>query len=351
MRYVRAALAGLAIACFRGDLPALPATTPFAPAAGAASGWLVHTTPTGLTCPDGEPAEMVLVHPEQGTGAIPVTVVFHSGAFDYVLEPDPEAPLAGLHYASPDRLTAAFAARQIHATLGMFPPPVELEEHTGQLAAALTGAGSAVLLPPNCWGDLWASRSGQTDSDVPADFFRREGRTAAEWAVGALLDGVFADEIGASLPVQLDPRRVYAVGLGTGGRAVMELLRIDRNLDGAPDLDLAGVLLDSSPDDLRPWVDDPGGDLGRARGIARIHPDGDVGRGSVWQAPWLPPTLVYVYSSVDPVWPAHVHDAALARLESHPGAFVLDAATEWHVQSDGALGPSRTTELVDALMR
>lgn len=341
-----------AIGCFRGELPTLPrGAVEFTPEGGGPTGFTVHTTTVGLTCPDGELAKLLVVRSDEAPeGPVPVAVVFHSAAFDYVLAPDPEEPLSGLHHAAPGRLDAVFALRHAHATLGMFPDLVEGELHTGSLVTAWLEAGVPVVLPTNCWGDLWGARTGGSSSDFSADFFRREGQTAAEWTVAALRDGRFADRIGASIPFVADPDRIYAVGLGAGGRAVMEVLAIDRDEDGESDLPFAGILLDSSPDDLRAWVDDPGHDLARARGIARIFPDGNVARGSVWGASSLPERIVYLYSSLDPHWPATVHDAAVGRLRTDPVAMVLDLVTESHVVSNGAASSDVVREAIDHLL-
>ncbi len=331
--------------CFVDDpLPIPDDARRFTPEASGPEGWLVRDTEVDLRCPDGALTRLTLVYPEASPEPRAVAVLFHAGAFDYVLDPDPAAPLAGPHFAAPPRLSLAWALRQVYATLGMHPILDARERQTGALPAALADEGIAMLLPANCWGDLWGARSGGSDSVVEADFFRREGRTVAEWAVEALLDEDFADLVGLSLPFAVDPDRVFLVGLGSGGRGVLEVVA-----GGARP---PAILLDSSPDDLQIYLDAPVAAAAERQGLARIFrdPPAGIARGAVHEAPWLPEHVVYAYSVEDPVVPAELHDRAVERLDDQPGAIVLAAESPVHVQLNGA-NPDLTAQAVVQLAK
>ena len=329
-------MVAMATACVVGPPPSdSEGALPFRPAAGGPDAWIVTSFEVDLICPDDERARFVAVHPEAPEGPLPTALVFHSGAFDHVLAPDPLRPLDGPHRADPSRLEAAWAIRHVHATLGMFPSQVPGEVHDGSLPGALAREGVALLLPTNCWGDLWGARSGGNDSDVAADYFRREGRAAAELAYRSLIDPATAGALGVSLPFEAEADSILAVGLGEGARAIPELLSIDRDADGEPDLPLEAALLDSAPDDLAPWLQSPTLYAEEAQGVQRIFPAAAaIERGSLGAAASLPPRTVYVWASDGPVWPAGMHASALDRLQGEAGAEVIDAPGA-HVATNG----------------
>lgn len=311
-------------ACWKDDYAEIPPDVlRFEPPVDAPDGWLVAPFDVNLECPDDTTTRFYLLYPEEAAASgtpLPMAVLYHSGSFDFVFAPDPADPLTGTHFASPSRLTSEFAVRQVFTTLGMYPAQIETELHEGLLPTVLAENGVAVMLPANCWGDLWGNKSGGADNDFPSDFYFRQGRAAAEWAYKFAVDETFRLAFGVELPVVADPSQVYVVGLGEGGRAVAELLSIDNDADGVPDYPVAGALVDSSPDDLRVVFDDPGLYASTVEGLLRMFPGG-VDRttsGSLWAAP-LPARIGYVHSVQDTAWPDAVHLAAAARIEAAGG--------------------------------
>lgn len=347
----------VSIACWKEQYAALPSgVLPFRPSAGGPEGWNVAALTLPLTCPDEQPAQLFVLSPADASTAdpLPVALLLHSGSFDYVIAPlaGPDAVyLEGTHFAEPSRLTGAWAANQVYTMLGMRPgdDPESPEQHDGSLPAALVAAGIAVVMPANCWGDLWADQATQQSNDFASDFFVRDGRTSAEWAYSSLLDPAFADALDIVWPFTPDPAETYLIGLGEGGRGVAELLSaVDENGDRLYQPD--GVAVDSSPDDLRVFYADPGVYADVVEGLTRIFfdPAGPeaADAGSMWSAP-LAPKTAYFYSSADPTWPSVLQDAAVSRLDAGT-PWVLDAGQELHVLSNGNV-PGLGADLVTYL--
>ena len=82
-------------ACWKLDNPVVDTgRVAFSPVVGGPDNWFVESFDMSLTCPDGSAARFWLVYPEQAdyrahpsVGSIPTAVVFHSGAFDWVIAP------------------------------------------------------------------------------------------------------------------------------------------------------------------------------------------------------------------------------------------------------------------------
>ncbi len=347
-------LALVASGCWKDELAEIPPDVlQFQPEVEAPLGWLVEPVEVNLECPDGEKTRFYLMYPEDSAGQVlPVALLLHSGSWDFVFAPDPQDPLTGTHFADPSRLTSEWAVRQVFATLGMYPEQDDVESHQGLLPTALAEEGVAVMLPANCWGDLWANKRGGADNDFAQDFFFREGRAAVEWGYRFLVDPLFADAFDVVLPIEGDPTQMYAIGLGEGARGVLELAAIDNDADGQSDYPLAGALLDSAPDDLRLYLNDPGLYASTVEGLGRLYPSGpDATRtGSVWGHPSLPPRVGYVYSSSDPTQPVEIHAGAVDRLGSSPTAWVLDADRPDHVLLNGGNDISLAREAVQFLL-
>lgn len=317
--------AALLSGCWNLEAPELPGgVVDFDPEAGAPEGWVVSTIEVPIQCPDGVDTRFYVVYPDEiPAEPMPAVILFHSGTFDYQTEATAEDPLAGRAFQKDGtRLASSWAFRQAFATLGMFPDQDDTERHEGMLISAFAEQGVVTVLPANCWGDWWHNRSGLAPNDFAVDFFERNGRTAAEWALQAAIDPAFASEQRIDLPVTIDPTRVYGMGLGEGARAVSELLAVD--VDGTPgpdhDGDFAGIALDSATDDLRAYYNNPAQYANVITGLDRLFPGGaaTTEKGSLYSytsIPLLPPTVVYVYSTVDTRIPNGAHDAALTRLE------------------------------------
>ena len=134
------------------------------------------------------------------------------------------------------------------------------EKSNGALTAALADAGFIQLYPINCWGDYWHNDpdlynnaeniaeqldSGQQDV-VDVTRFSRQGLTMAKRIVDILQEPAIADEEGFEIPTNYNTTQIHWVGLGDGGRAIIELL-----LQGET---AQGILFDSTPMDLQPYV-------------------------------------------------------------------------------------------------
>lgn len=334
MRALSALPLMLAAGCWKATYAEIPPDVlRFEPPVEAPRDWLLAPFEVGLECPDGANTRFHVLYPESATPdgePMPAAVLYHSGAFDFVYAPKHGDPLSGTHFASPSRLGSEFAVRQVFATLGMYPDLYDVDRNDGLLAAALAEAGVAVMLPANCWGDLWGNETGGPDNDFPQDLFDRQGRAAAEWALRFLVDPLFASAFDLELPIAVDPTQVYALGLGEGGRAVAEVLSIDNDEDGVPDYELAGALVDSPPDDLRVFFDDAGLYGSTVEGLLRVFPDGPdaTASGSMWAAP-LPERVAYVYPGVETLYPDAVHDAGAAAVAA-AGGWVYESPTPGH---------------------
>jgi hypothetical protein len=332
------ALALLLSGCWKLELGGIADNVlEFEPAAGAPPGWLVESVDASLDCPDGSTAAFYVVYPpDAGDEPLPVAVLYHAGAFDFVLAPDAEDPLAGTHFSEPSRLDGTWALRQVFVTLGMYPDPDPLAVNTGLLPALLAENGVAMVIPTNCWGDMWHNRPGFAENQFSSDFFLREGRAAAEWSYRAAVDPLFADALSIELPFTPDVNQVYVIGLGEGGRAVGELLALDSDDDGTPDFKPAGALVDAWGDDLRVYFADPTLYGNRVAGLSRIFPGGasETVSGSLFDAP-LPDRFGYVYSTADAEVPNVTHDAVLDRLAGRPEAWVHRDDGQIHVQLNG----------------
>lgn len=344
---------GALAACWKTEFAALPSgALDFLPAAGGPEGWQVSTFPSDLSCPDDSDPDYVFVHPqgEATAGPMPVAVVFHSGAFDFVLAPVSTDPLTGAHFAEPGRLDAEFSTRQIFATLGMTPDPTGTEVHDGSLVAGLAERGVATLFAPNCWGDLWHNARTATPNAFTSDYFFREGRTAAEWSFRMAADPLFRTLLDVEFPVTTDPSRVYAIGLGEGARAVGELLVVDIDRDGDADLRPTAILVDSPSDDLGVIFQDPT-DFGNAiNGLLRIFPQAEVDAdvGALWSSS-LPSAVGLVYAPEDEAIPPGANAPLLEVLANHPGAWIRAVDGSGHIWLDGA-DSALTDEALDWLV-
>lgn len=309
---------------------------------------LVTSFDAGMDCPDGSAATFFAVYRQQQSGPSPVALVFHSGAFDYVLDPDEDQPLAGEHYYLDSRLTRSWAVSKIWETLGMLYPRTldDSELNLGALPAALTDAGVVQLYPGNCWGDLWHNEPGVVDNDG-AEGFSRAGRQMALNMIEIMLDASAAQKVGFNLPVTLDTSQILLIGLGDGGRAVTEVL-----LSGeAPPV--AGVLLDHSPDYLDAYTEQADVFAEEIEGLTRIFGETQVQDLSAFSLAAIDPEdrpdrLAYLWSSQDPRIPADAAGVSAAVLEADGTGWVHDTGARAHVATNGDL--STATAVVDYLL-
>lgn len=322
--------------CWKIDATVLAEeTVPLNPAVGAPDGWVVEGFETELLCPDKEPARFYMVFPEEArrvsedepSPALPVAILFHSGSFDYVLQPEAANPIAQTSFqqsvGAEKRLTSAWSFTRIFATLGLYPNYDPVEVHAGTLPAALAEKGIAMMLPGNCWGDLWHNRSSLVDNNYEADFFFRNGRTMAEFSWKYLTEE-FPPGNPLELPIEIDTERIYLVGLGEGSRAVTELLNITDTVDGEtvfPYRSAAAAVVDSPIDDLTPfYVNDSEAFISIRSGLNRIFVGGEavVGNGTLANIPnpAFPNRMALLFSEVDSRIPAGGLTAAIDRMNT-----------------------------------
>ena len=325
-----------AVGCIKppGDLTALDfSEVPFENAYLTVDDAVVSAFDTDLTCPDGQPARVFAVY-RTGTDAnAPIAIVLHSGAFDYVTDPDVTGYLDGTHYQGTSRLSREWSIGKVAETLGM--PGVDVdpsEENLGALPAALTEADFVQLYPGNCWGDLWHNEEGYQDGPASVEGFDRNGRTFAYWMVKAIFEPNFRGEQGIDLSGAgaIDANQIFYIGLGDGGRGVAELL-------SHPDVPKpAGLLVDSSPDLLSPYFDDPVLWADEITGITRIFGEDNIANIDAWSlaatpAASLPDRVGFVWSDVDPRQPLATAAATAEVLTAQPGAWVANTHEPTHV--------------------
>jgi hypothetical protein len=364
------AIPALLAGCWKLDVTEMDGSVvAFTPDVGAPEGWVVESFDMELTCPDGDKSRFYLVYPTEAADApvgarpaLPLAILFHSGAFDYVFLPTADEPIDGQSYqeslrdGATNRLTSRWGVTQAFTTLGLYPNYNANEIHAGTLPAALATKGIAVMIPVNCWGDYWHNRSSLAENNFDADFFFRNGRTAAEFA-WLHATTTFPPSNPVELPIDIDTERVYLVGLGEGARAVSELLstRVLTDETPAPFAYVpAAVVFDSPVDDLRPYLlDGASADYAAIRsGLSRIFPGSlsDDGRnnvmpGSLAWAPLnnIPDRTGWITSANDSYIPEEANDLALTRLEERAPEELwrYEAVAPAHVVSNGDVGVAK----------
>lgn len=300
---------------------------------------------TDLVCPDGEPARLLAVYRTDIEEPQPVAIVLHSGPFDYLETTDTEAgeaPEPATPWRVESRLTRSWSIAKVWETLGISPSPVDPGEvHLGALPAALTNAGVIQLYPANCWGDLWhgdaTDANGGEAPEAEDDALVRDGLTAAAWTIRYLYEGDFAATIDFNVPAT-DSSQLYLIGMGEGGRGVGELL----SLPNLPPI--SGVLVDSTPDRLDPWLAEPLTWPDEVAAIEDIYGDTDpavvdgASLGALSAAGLLPERVGYVWSSIDPQVPVGATAPTAERIAADlPSALVLDTGARTHIQLNGDL--------------
>ncbi len=364
MRAIALTIALSLSGCWKTDVEHLSEDiVPLNPEVGAPDGWIIERFEMPLACPNKQPASFYLVYPEDAVvvedepvSSLPLAIVFHSGAFDFIFAPVADDVTAGTSYqqtqGASKRLTLEWTAERIFTTLGLYPNYDPVELHAGALPAALAAKGIAMMLPGNCWGDLWHNRQALAENNRSADLFARDGRTAAEFAfLHATTE--FPSGNPVQLPIAVDLERIYLIGLGEGSRAVSELMSISyESEDGGttfPYRDVAGVVVDSPVDDLRPFYAEgaPEAFLTVRSGLNRIFRDGvdSLMDGSIANIPpqSMPRRFGMLYSANDTRIPAGANDAALTRLrgESSDDIWIHESIEPEHVISNSAVDLSK----------
>lgn len=326
---------------------------PWQPDPAAPEGWIVERVASGVRCPDGADAPLFVVAPnavdprvDPAAPLLPVALIFTSGAFDYVIDlPDQGSALTGTTWAEseggPARLGVRWAADRAFEALGLVDNADPVEVHTGRLPAALAQKGIASVVVGNCWGDLWHNRAGLADNLYAFDGFVRDGRTLAEFAY-RYVAAPFPPGNPVVLPVRADPSRIAMIGLGSGSRAIAELLRL-RDTRDAFQYRPAAIVADSPEDDLGVYYDPSiiTQVAGVRTGIDRIHPGGlaETTSGALATIPPanLPPRVGLVSSSSDPLPRPGTNDALRAAVETWAGVelWTFTTPAPAHVLSNG----------------
>lgn len=195
----------------------------------------------GFECPDGRTARVDLLRPTGFDGPRPLALLLHDGVYEWIDDTN------NTYENTVNRLGALYADRQIAATLGVDGADVDGDAR-GAWPAALLQAGYAVAAPGNCWGDLWHGRG---DNDLQAEGFLREGARLASEAIRL-----------AAAQDDVSDQRVIAIGLGEGGRGVVEL--------ASEGVDFDAVVIDASPDWLSPVLQRPAWFQRYIAGLERI---------------------------------------------------------------------------------
>jgi hypothetical protein len=201
----------------------------------------------GYTCPDEETARLYLVYSNTIETPAPLALVLHAEPFDYVRSDG----TAFSSQVGEERLTVDWAALTAEKMMGIrdsgagaFKP--------GALVASLVREGFYVVVPTNCWGDLW---HGTGDNDYTEGFLRYGlylADDSVKWAQSR---------------VDTDPERVLLAGLAEGGRGIVDMVGY-----GWTD---AAILIDSSPDYLPPLFGDPQNDE-FIEGLEKIYGRGEL---------------------------------------------------------------------------
>ena len=295
-------------------------------------GWEVSVTKIPLNCPDGQSSTLTLIRPNETTEVTSTTLLFHSASFDYTYV----EVGANKQYRTENSLTSDWALRRAFTTIGQYVDEVSDDALTGAMAQALVEQGSQVLVPGNCWGDLWHNGIDPSyANDIDADGFARLGGDAAWWTYRLVTEPGFATTQSVSNGEALVGKPVYSVGLGEGARAVSELIARTGRFEGA--------VLDSMPDDLSVYYDDPTKYASIILGLDRIFvpPNASPEASSISAINPIPTRTVYLYSSLDERVPAELHIKAVNLLSPNTNHWVHDLNERGHNLSGQDIGLAR----------
>jgi len=306
---------------------------------------------TSLLCPDGKQSSVFAVYPQREE-PLPVAIVFHPDAVSYVT-----SYLAEID-ERPTELTSEWGEAKLWETLGMSRESNSEEGNgRGALAAALADSDFVQLYPMNCWGDYWHGLPGTHDnaealnqlpSDEPNDSgednseetaganenninaFVRRGLEMAQLTVSMVLEPTIAGEQGFNIPQSTNPDNLTLIGLGSGSRAVVELLLTGANPQA--------VVFDSGPLELQPYLEQTDAFAYERQTIERVFADSEgnglsnVNQWSAAAIETLPTRTALVWSNGDSRIPqASVSDMA-ANLQTQ-GRTQIDQNVAGHIFS------------------
>lgn len=220
---------------------------------------------TGLMCPDDQVAEMFLLRPEMPTTEAEtmlsqLAIIFPSNSFSKAIQADAteqntdedtglvDLPSSSISTELQKSLTKARANARVWQLLNIGDQALETGVNDqGTLIAMLANAGVAMLIPTNCWGDLWHNAP-DTNPNAISEEITRQGRSMARLATRLPSDVTSQETLGVQdLFAGIDSANIHWVGLGDGGRAPIELM-----LEGSTPS--GGLAFDSTPADWNSYV-------------------------------------------------------------------------------------------------
>ena len=274
---------------------------------------------SNLLCPDGEPASFFAVYPVS-SAPLPIALVFHTGAIDYA-EPLEE----GETFQAANRLTRTWASSRVWETLNLTRQSLDTGvTDLGTLPTALANAGIAQIYPSNCWGDYWHNGAEHNPNNVDFEGFSRQGFDMAQLMVDLLDDEALAGDLGFDFEQQLDTSSIYWIGMGSGGRAIIELLL-------AGNQPPSGVIFDSTPADIRPYLAENETYAFEQEAFVRIFRDANLEEYSLSALTSLPSRTAWIYSNGDPMHPQDVLLAGVDVIENIEGSWIQDQNETGHV--------------------
>lgn len=276
---------------------------------------------SNLICPDGEPASFFAVYPVSSS-SLPVAIIFHTGALDYDNVVTEDTP-----FLASNRLTRTWASSRIWETLNLTRQSLDTGvTDLGTLPTALANAGIAQIYPSNCWGDYWHNGIARNPNNAALEGFSRQGFDMAQLMVDLLENESLAGDLGFDFEQQFDTSSIYWIGMGSGGRAITELLLAGNQVP-------SGIIFDSTPDDLRPYLEENEAYIFEQTAFERIFGDAALEDYSI-SAPTLtslPSRTAWIYSNGDPMHPQDTFISGANIIEGLDGSWIQDINQTGHV--------------------
>ena len=269
-----------------------------------------------LLCPDGKKASYFLVYPISEE-PLPIAIVFHSGAIDFT-----DTVSEGESFVASNRLLHTWASSRVWETLNLSRKLLDTAvTDLGYLPTSLSNAHIAQLYPTNCWGDYWHNGMEVQANDSIVEGFSRQGLDMASLMIDMLQDPVLAEEIGFTAEQPLNTNEMYWIGMGSGGHAMIELLKQGYASPTA-------VIFDSTPATLTPYIT---GDFPyEQEAFSRIFGDSNISAFDLSTVN-LPDRSAWIWSNGDPQHPYDSLAMGASLLESNANSWVLDTNQIGHV--------------------